>query len=129
MSVLGGAPYGYRYITVAEGGGQARYEICEDEAPVVRQVFTWVGRERVSIGEVCRRLKSAGVCTRCGKTRVGPLQPRLRAQRGHPLQSRRATSSYDVPAAEWLLIAVPAVVSIVLTVLPRMAQTLILFHM
>ncbi len=136
VSVLGGAPYGYRYITVAEGGGQARYEICEDEAPVVRQVFTWVGRERVSIGEVCRRLKSAGVCTRrgktwwdrtsvwdmlrnpayrgqaaFGKTRVGPLQPRLRAQRGHPLQPRRAASSYDVPATEWLLIPVPAVVS------------------
>jgi site-specific DNA recombinase len=55
VSVLSGAPYGYRYITVAEGGGQARYEICEDEAQVVRQVFAWVGRERLSIGEACRR--------------------------------------------------------------------------
>ncbi len=136
VSVLAGAPYGYRYITVAEGGGQARYEICEEEAQVVRQVFTWVGRQRLSIGEVCRRLKAAGVQT-CrgkswwdrtsvwdmlrnpayrgqaafGKTRTGPLQPRLRAQRGHPLQPRRACSSHDVPAAEWLLIPVPALVS------------------
>jgi len=136
VSVLAGAPYGYRYVTVAEGGGQARYEICEQEAQVVRQVFTWVGRQRLSIGEAARRLGSAGVRTRSGKTwwdrtsvwdmlknpayrgqaafgktRTGPLQPRLRAQRGHPLQPRRASSSHDVPATEWLLIPVPALVS------------------
>ena len=35
VSVLAGAPYGYRYVTVAEGGGQARYDICEEEAQVV----------------------------------------------------------------------------------------------
>lgn len=135
VSVLSGAPYGYRYITVGEGGGQARYEICEEEAQVVRQVFTWVGRERLSIGHACRRLRAAGVHTRSGKswwdrtsvwdmlrnpayrgqaaygkTRTGPLQPRLRAQRGHPLQPRRANSSQDVPAAEWLLIPVPSLV-------------------
>ena len=32
-----------------------------------------------------------------GKTRVGPLQPRLRAQRGGSLQPRRAYSTTDVP--------------------------------
>jgi len=136
VSVLAGAPYGYRYVTVGEGGGQARYEVCEEEAQVVRQVFTWVGRERLSIGEVCRRLRAAGVPTRSGKswwdrtsvwdmlrnpayrgeaafgkTRAGALQPRLRAQRGRPLQPRRARSTQDVPAAEWLLIPVPALVS------------------
>jgi len=67
VSVLAGARYGYRYVTVGEGGGQARYEVCEEEAPVVRQVFAWVGRERLSIGEVCRRLRAAGVPTRSGK--------------------------------------------------------------
>jgi site-specific DNA recombinase len=136
VSVLSGAPYGYRYVTVAEGGGQARYEICEDEAQVVRQVFAWVGRERLSIGEACRRLRAAGVATRSGKTwwdrtsvwdmlknpayrgqaafgktRSGARQPRLRAQRGHPLQPRRAQSTQDVPAADWLMIPVPALVS------------------
>jgi len=136
VSVLAGAPYGYRYVTVGEGGGQARYEVCEEEAQVVRQVFAWVGRERLSIGEVCRRLRAAGVPTRSGKswwdrtsvwdmlrnpayrgeaafgkTRAGALQPRLRAQRGRPLQPRRARSTQDVPAAEWLLIPVPALVS------------------
>ena len=37
-------------------GGQARYEILPDEAHVVRQIFAWVGGDRLTIGEVCRRL-------------------------------------------------------------------------
>jgi site-specific DNA recombinase len=135
VKVLSGAPYGYRYVTVAEGGGQARYEVCEEEAQVVRQVFAWVGRQRLSLGEVCRRLREAGIPTAkgktwwdrasvwgmlknlayqgqaaFGKTRLGALQPRLRAQRGHPLQPRRAQSVYDVPATDWLMIAVPAII-------------------
>jgi len=135
VNVLSDAPYGYRYVTVAEGGGQARYEVCEEEAQVVRQVFAWVGRQRLSIGEVCRRLREAGILTAkgktwwdrasvwgmlknpaykgraaFGKTRLGALQPRLRAQRGRPLQPRRAQSVYDVPAPDWLMIAVPAII-------------------
>jgi site-specific DNA recombinase len=64
---LSGAPYGYRYVPKYEGGGQARYEIIPDEARVVRQVFTWVGGDRLTIGEVCRRLTQAGERTRTGK--------------------------------------------------------------
>jgi site-specific DNA recombinase len=135
VNVLSGAPYGYRYVDKHTGGGQARYEIIPDEARVVRQVFDWVGRERLSIGEVCRRLTQAGEVTRTGKTvwdrsvvwgilhnpayrgaaafgktRYEPLRPRLRAQRNRPLQPRRAVSVRDVPADEWLTIAVPALV-------------------
>jgi site-specific DNA recombinase len=68
VNVLGGAPYGYRYIGKHQGGGQARYEVVADEARVVRQVFDWVGRERLSIGEVCRRLMQAGERTHTGRT-------------------------------------------------------------
>src|SRR5207245_1672009 len=68
VNVLSGAPYGYRYISKYEGGGQARYEIVPDEARLVRQVFDWVGRDRLTIGEVCRRLTQAGERTRTGKT-------------------------------------------------------------
>ena len=135
VNVLAGAPYGYRYIDKHAGGGQARYEVRPDEARVVRQIFDWVGRDRVTIGEVCRRLTQAGERTRTGrtvwersvvggilhhpayqgtaafgKTRQGPLRPRLRAQRGRPPQPRRATADYDVPAAEWLPIPVPALI-------------------
>lgn len=135
VSVLVCAPYGYRYITKVEGGGQARFEIVLEEARVVRQVFRWVGQERATIGEVCRRLTQAGERTRTGKTswdrttvwgmlknsayqglagfgktRAGPLRPRLRAQRGRSLQPKRAVSSQDQPEEEWLLVPVPALV-------------------
>jgi site-specific DNA recombinase len=135
VNVLVCAPYGYSYIGKHEGGGQARLEIIPDQARVVRQVFDWVGREQVSIGEVCRRLTSAGEQTRkgkqswdrtavwgmlknptykgaaaFGKTRNGPLRPRLRAQRGRSLQPRRGYSYYDVPVEEWITIPVPAIV-------------------
>ncbi len=58
VSVLGGAPYGYRHVTKQEGAGEASFEIVWEEARVVRQVFEWVGRDRCSIGEVCRRLEA-----------------------------------------------------------------------
>jgi len=45
-----------------------------------------------------------------GKTRVGPLRPRLRAQRGRPLQPRRAYAHYAVPAGEWIGVPVPALI-------------------
>ena len=135
VNVLSGAPYGYRYVSAAQGGGEARYDLLPEEAEVVKQVFRWVGQERLSIGEVTRRLTRAGVPTRTGKTfwdrtsvwdmlrnpayqgqaafgktRVGAMLPRLRAQRGRSLQPRRAQSSYDVPREEWQPIPVPAMV-------------------
>ena len=135
VHVLSGAPYGYRYVTKYEGGGQARYEILPDEARVVRQVFAWVGCDRLTIGEVCRRLTQASEVTRTGKTvwdrsvvwgllknpayqgaaafgktRLEPLRPRLRAQRHRPVQPRRAVSVRDVLPEDWIPIPVPALV-------------------
>jgi len=135
VSVLSGAPYGYRYVTKDEGRGQAHYQVLSEEARVVRQIFQWIGLERVSIGEVCRRLNKAGVRTRTGKatwdrsviwgmlknpafkgmaafgkTRTGSMAPRLRAQRGHPVQPRRPVSITSVPEEDWLFLPVPALV-------------------
>jgi site-specific DNA recombinase len=135
VNVLAGAPYGYRYVSKHDGGGHARYEVVAEEARVIRQMFDWLGRERATIGDVCRRLSRAGVVTRTGKTvwdrsvvwgmlknpasmgtamfgktRQGPLRPRLRAQRGRRLQPRHGVSSYGVPQEEWLTIPVPAIV-------------------
>ncbi len=67
VGILCHAPYGYWYVSKQEGGGEARYEIVFEEARVVQQVFTWVGQERCTINEVCRRLHQAGVRTRTGK--------------------------------------------------------------
>ena len=136
VSVLSGAPYGYLYISKQEGGGQARYEIVLDEARVVRQIFAWVGQERVAIQEVCRRLQQAGERTRTGKTtwdrttvwgilknpaykgtaafgktQAGPMQPKLRPQRGDPAQPRRPVSTREVPQQQWIYIPVAALVS------------------
>ncbi len=46
VSVLSRAPFGYRYVSRDAGGGVARYEIDEDQAKVVRQIFRWVGGSR-----------------------------------------------------------------------------------
>src|SRR5215218_5752437 len=54
VSALCSAPYGYRYVGKVIGGGVARFEVIDDEARVVRQIFAWIGLERVSLHEVCR---------------------------------------------------------------------------
>jgi len=135
VSVLSCAPYGYRYVNKQDGAGEARFEILLEEARVVRQVFSWVGRDRCTIGEVRRRLEAAREHTRTGKTVwdratiggmlnnpaykgeaafgktvIEPLRPRLRAQRGRSLQPKRASSHQDVPTEQWMHIPVPALV-------------------
>jgi site-specific DNA recombinase len=137
VNVLSGAPYGYRYVGKHEGGGEARYQVVAEEARVVRRIFEWVGQERCSIGEVCRRLRRDGIPTRTGKsawdrstvwlilknpayrgtaafgkTRSGELKPRrLRPQRGRPEQPRRPVSRVDTSPEEQILIEVPGLVS------------------
>ena len=66
ISAMCGAPYGYRYLGRYAGGGTAQYEVLEDEARVVRQLFAWIGIERISLREACRRLRALGHRTRTG---------------------------------------------------------------
>jgi site-specific DNA recombinase len=135
VAVLSGAPYGYHYVTKREGGGQASYEVIPEEAQVVQQIFQWVGRERCSMREVCRRLHKAGIRTRTGKatwdrttvwgmlknpaykgtaaygkTKTGPMKPRLHAQRNSQEHPKRPKSVTDLPPEKWLFIPVPALV-------------------
>ena len=135
VNALSGAPYGYRYIDKQTGGGQACYEIDLEQAQIVRQVFTWVGQERATIGEVCRRLTQAGILTQMGKqtwdrsvvwgmlknpaykgmaafgkTATREMQPRLRPSRGHSNQPRRPHSTHPVDPQKWIGIPVPALV-------------------
>lgn len=67
VNVLGGAPFGYRYVAAVEGAGAAQYNIQLQEAAVVRQIFQWVGVDRVSIGQVCKRLTTQGILSPRGK--------------------------------------------------------------
>src|SRR5262249_32136453 len=67
VSVLGRAPYGYRYISKHQGRGGARYEIDPESARVVRQIFDWAAHERLSLSEISRRLTRQGVPTPSGR--------------------------------------------------------------
>ena len=136
VNVLGGAPYGYRYITKHAGGGSAAYEIVAEHAAVVRRVFNWVGRDRLSIGEVARRLKQQGTpsptgkawwdrtsvwgmlknpaymgLAAFGKTRIGERRPRPKPQRGQGKIPRRSHSTYDTNPADRVSIPVAALIS------------------
>ena len=135
VNVLGHAPYGYRYVCRADNGGPACYQVVDEEAAIVRQVFAWVGHQRCSIGEVCRRLARQGTLSPkgkpCwnrtsvwallknpaykgmavfGKTRVGERLPRLRRRCGAPEHSRRNFSSYETGPGQQIGIPVPALV-------------------
>ena len=135
VNVLGGAPYGYRYVKKHEGGGQACYQVKAEEAQGVRQIFEWVGRDRLTLREVCRRLARQGIATArgkrwCvatagrllrnpayqgravfGKTRMGERRPQLRVARGRPEHPRHAVSRQAGRAEEQIAIPVPALVS------------------
>ena len=61
-----------RYIRKQDGDGEARYDIILEEARLVREMFTWVGVEGLSLGEVARRLTERGIPTRTGKSYWNP---------------------------------------------------------
>ena len=137
LNVMSGAPFGYRYVSVGEGGGQARFEPVAEQARVVQQIFSWIGRDRCSLSEVCRRLHDAGIPTATGKriwsreavwhvlqnpayqgqaaygkTHMTPRgkNARLRAARGRPEESRRSNAPTPTDQNEWVFVPVPALV-------------------
>ena len=136
VSVLGHAPYGYRYITKHAGDGEARYDVVRDEARVVRDLFRWVGLEGLSLGQAARRLTARHVPTRTGaaswnratvrglllnpayageahwgKTRLETRSPHARPRRGQPDVPRRDKVARPTPRSEREIIAVPALIS------------------
>ena len=135
VSVLSCAPYGYRYVSSDEAGGQAYFEVIVEQAQVIRQIFDWVGKERATIGEVCRRLNAVGHLTQTGKTvwdrttvwgmlknpaykgaaafgktKIRSRRHRLMPIRGASAQPRRDYSTESVDASEWIYVPVPAIV-------------------
>ena len=134
VSVLSGAPYGYRYVRKSDEAN-ARYEVIEAQAEVVRQVYDLYTAGGLSIGAITRRLNEQEVPTRkegsrwerstvwamlrnpaykgqaCfGKTQIAAQQRlnRLARQRGGlPV---RNSASLQRPREEWLEIAVPALI-------------------
>src|SRR5215469_2545065 len=68
VSVLCGAPYGYRYIRKTNDA-PARYEIDTAEAEVVRLIFEKYTVDNLSIGAIARLLRELGLPTRRRVTR------------------------------------------------------------
>ena len=68
VNVLGGAPFGYRYIRKTPEAG-ARYEIIEHEAVLVAEMFRRYADGAATIADLARWLTSQGVATRTGKHR------------------------------------------------------------
>lgn len=135
ISVLSGAPYGYRYRHKTEDAA-AYYEISEAEADVVRRVFELYTVAGLSIGAITRRLNEWGLPTRkhrarwerstvwamlrnpayrgtaCfGKTAVAPRQRITRPLRLRGGLATRNSASHERPRTEWIEIPVPALVS------------------
>lgn len=105
VSVMSCAPYGYRYMSSQEGSGAARFEPIPEQARVVRQIFTWVGRDRFSLNQVAYKGQAA-----YGKTRTVSRQQRLRPLRGRPIHPRYDHSTAAVDHQDWISIPVPALV-------------------
>ena len=55
VNVLGSAPYGYRYVRRTDIS-EARYEVTEEEAQVVREMFRRYAEDQVPIAELARWL-------------------------------------------------------------------------
>ena len=68
VNVLSGAPFGYRYVRKTDHA-DARYELVEHEAAIVRELFRRYTQHDVSIAGLCRWLETEGVTTRRGKSR------------------------------------------------------------
>jgi site-specific DNA recombinase len=135
VNVLSGAPYGYLYVKKSETSA-AYYDIIEEEAVVVRDVYRWYTEEALSIGEIERRLNTRGVETRKGKSPwerstlwamlrnpaykgtacFGKTEQAERKKVTRLLRKRggfspRCSSSRERPREEWIEIPVPALVS------------------
>ena len=136
VNVLGGAPFGYRYIPKTADSG-ASYEIVDHEAVIAAELFRRYTDDGASIADLTRWLTSENVPTRTGKARwdrsvvwgmlrnpayagtavfgkTQVLQESPGLNRRARLEGRsvpRASKTVDRPREEWIEIPVPAIVT------------------
>ncbi len=137
VNVLSGAPYGYRYLRRQADGTPAQYVIDLPQAATVRKIFHWIGVERLSIGEVARRLAEAGIASASGKpywdrsvvwggmlqnpaymgraafgkTQARDPLPRVRAPRHSADTPKKGYSAVRTDRSGWIEIPVPAIIN------------------
>ena len=136
VNVLGGAPFGYRYVPKTADSG-ASYEIVDHEAVIAAELFRRYTDDGASIADLTRWLTSENVPTRTGKARwdrsvvwgmlrnpayagtavfgkTQVLQESPGLNRRARLEGRsvpRASKTVDRPREEWIEIPVPAIVT------------------
>ncbi len=135
VSVMSGAPYGYRYTRKTDEA-PAAYTVFEPEARVVQRVYEMYTVEGLSIGEITRRLNAEGIPTRkrsarwerstvwavlrnpayrglaCfGKTCASARTRVMRWQRRRGTTTPSKTVGHERPRQEWIEIPVPALVT------------------
>jgi site-specific DNA recombinase len=136
VNVLGGAPFGYRYVSKTADSG-ASYEIADHEAVIAAELFRRYTDDGASIADLTRWLTSENVPTRTGKARwdrsvvwgmlrnpayagtavfgkTQVLQESPGLNRRARLEGRsvpRASKTVDRPGEEWIEIPVPAIVT------------------
>ncbi|RLB10752.1 MAG: recombinase family protein [Deltaproteobacteria bacterium] len=134
VSVLSGAPYGYRYIKKT-ATSEAHYEVIEEQAEVVRKVFKLYTEDGLSINAIARWLNDHAIPTRKGISKwerstvwgmlrnpaykgtacFGKTEQIERRKVTRPLRQRggfspRCSSARERPRSEWIEIPVPALV-------------------
>src|SRR6266481_8106607 len=135
VSVMSGAPYGYRYVRKTDEV-PAAYAVLEAEARVVERIYEMYAVEGLSIGEITRRINAEGIPTRkasarwerstvwavlrnsayrgvaCfGKTRASARTRVIRPLRRRGVVTPSTTAGHERPREEWIEIPVPALVS------------------
>ena len=135
VSVLSGAPFGYRFIRKTDHSA-AYYQIDEEQARVVRWMFELYSVAGLSIGAIARLLNEQTIptCKRrgrwerstvwgmlrnpaykgqaCfGKTTLAPRQRITRPIRMRGGIATRNSASHERPRGDWITIAVPPIVS------------------
>ena len=134
VSVLSGAPFGYRFIRKTDHSA-AYYEIDEEHARIVRQIFELYSVQGLSIGAIARLMNERAVptCKRrgrwerstvwgmlrnpaykgeaCfGKTTIAPRQRITRPIRMRGGVATRNSASHEQAREDWITIAVPPIV-------------------
>jgi DNA invertase Pin-like site-specific DNA recombinase len=149
VNVLGGAPFGYRYIRKTPEAG-ARYEIIEHEAVLAAEMFRRYADDGATIADLARWLTGQGAATRTGKhrwdrsviwgmlrnpayagkavfgkTQIVHQQPGLnRVARLQGRTTPRPVKTVDRPREEWTEIPVPAICCAALKMPMRAALTM-----
>ena len=135
VSVLCGAPYGYNYIKKTDDTA-AYYEINEQEASVIREMFRMYTEDFCGIGTVARKFTAEKIPTRknigkwersviwamlrnpaySGKACYGKTEHAERQRITKPLRAKggfvaQNGCNREKPREEWIEIPVPAIIS------------------